>query len=99
MAEETKQPSLEENFARLEELMGELEREDIPLEEAFSAYSAGMAVLKQCNDLRRQLFLVYSHSSLSLPSVFTSDSSGAFITRSLVIILSSTCSTTRRTPS
>ena len=50
MAEETKQPSLEENFARLEELMGELEREDIPLEEAFSADSAGMAVLKQCND-------------------------------------------------
>ena len=41
---------LEENFARLEELMGELEREDIPLEEAFSAYSAGMALVKQCND-------------------------------------------------
>lgn len=50
MAEETKQPSLEENFARLEELIGELDRDDIPLEEAFRAYSAGMAVLKQCND-------------------------------------------------
>ena len=50
MAEETRQPSLEENFARLEELIGELDRDDIPLEEAFRAYSAGMAVLKQCND-------------------------------------------------
>ena len=50
MAEETRKLSLEENFARLEELIGELERDDIPLEEAFAAYSAGMAVLKQCND-------------------------------------------------
>ncbi|MCI9338667.1 MAG: exodeoxyribonuclease VII small subunit [Lachnospiraceae bacterium] len=50
MAEKTKQPGLEENFARLEELIGELDREDILLEEAFRAYSAGMAILKQCND-------------------------------------------------
>lgn len=50
MAEEKRQPSLEENFARLEELIGEMEREDIPLEEAFRAYSAGMAVLKQCSE-------------------------------------------------
>lgn len=50
MTEETKQRSLEENFARLEELIGELERDDIALEEAFTAYSAGMKVLKQCND-------------------------------------------------
>ena len=50
MAEETRQPSLEENFARLEELIGEMEQEDIPLEEAFRAYSAGMAVLKQCSE-------------------------------------------------
>lgn len=50
MTEETRQPSLEENFARLEELIGQLDRDDIPLEEAFKAYSQGMAVLKQCND-------------------------------------------------
>ncbi|MCM1214775.1 MAG: exodeoxyribonuclease VII small subunit [Lachnospiraceae bacterium] len=42
--------SLEENFARLEDTMEQLEREDIPLEEAFRAYSQGMAILKQCND-------------------------------------------------
>ena len=50
MAEETRRPGLEENFARLDELIGQLDRDDIPLEEAFQAYSAGMAVLKQCND-------------------------------------------------
>lgn len=50
MAEETRQPGLEENFARLDELIGQLDRDDIPLEEAFQAYSAGMALVKQCND-------------------------------------------------
>ena len=50
MAEETSRPGLEENFARLDELIGQLDRDDIPLEEAFQAYSAGMALVKQCND-------------------------------------------------
>lgn len=44
------QPGLEENFGRLEKLIGELEREDISLEDAFRAYSEGMNVLKQCNE-------------------------------------------------
>lgn len=42
--------SLEENFEKLEEMIEQLEREDLPLEEAFQAYSAGMAILKQCNE-------------------------------------------------
>lgn len=42
--------TLEENFARLETTMEQLEREDIPLEEAFQAYSEGMAILKQCSE-------------------------------------------------
>ena len=50
MSEEARQFSLEENFVRLEETIGLLERDDISLEEAFRAYSEGMAVLKQCND-------------------------------------------------
>lgn len=50
MAEEKKNPGLEENFARLEELTGELERDDISLEKAFQVYSEGMALLKRCND-------------------------------------------------
>ena len=49
MGKEKKSPGLEENFARLEELIGKLEQEDISLEEAFLTYSEGMAVLKQCN--------------------------------------------------
>lgn len=50
MSEEGKKPGLEENFARLEEIIELLESDTIPLEQAFAAYSEGMAVLKQCND-------------------------------------------------
>lgn len=49
MAEKKKQPSLEENFERLDRLIERLEAEDVSLEDAFAAYSAGMAVLKECN--------------------------------------------------
>lgn len=45
-----KQMSLEENFAKLEETITRLEAEDISLEEAFQAYSQGMALLKSCNE-------------------------------------------------
>lgn len=49
-AEEQEQRSLEENFSELEELIEQLETEDISLEDAFTAYSKGMNVLKQCNE-------------------------------------------------
>lgn len=49
-SEADKNPSLEENFARLEETIERLESEDITLEGAFAAYSEGMAILKQCNE-------------------------------------------------
>lgn len=49
MDRDAKQPGLEENFKRLEKIIERLE-EDIPLEEAFSVYGEGMAVLKLCND-------------------------------------------------
>lgn len=42
--------SLEENFASLEKTIELLEADDITLEEAFRAYSAGMKLLKECND-------------------------------------------------
>ncbi|MCM1186139.1 MAG: exodeoxyribonuclease VII small subunit [Lachnoclostridium sp.] len=44
------QPSLEENFAKLDKTIERLEADDISLEDAFKAYSEGMAVLKVCND-------------------------------------------------
>ena len=47
MAKETY--SLEENFFRLEQEIEKLEAEDVTLEEAFQAYSAGMKLLKECN--------------------------------------------------
>lgn len=48
--EEQEQRSLEENFSELEELLEQLEAEDISLADAFTAYSKGMNVLKQCNE-------------------------------------------------
>ena len=41
--------SLEENFARLEREIEKLEGENVTLEAAFPAYSAGMKLLKDCN--------------------------------------------------
>ena len=42
--------TLEENFERLEATIEQLEQEDIPLEDAFKAYTLGMEILKQCHD-------------------------------------------------
>lgn len=42
--------SLEDGFARLEETIARLEDEEISLEDAFTAYSAGMTLLKSCNE-------------------------------------------------
>lgn len=50
MGEKKNEVSLEENFNRLEEIMEKLESDDIPLEDAFKAYSDGMKLLKTCND-------------------------------------------------
>ena len=50
MSEQNNIHSLEENFARLEETIERLEADDISLEEAFNAYSTGMAILKECNE-------------------------------------------------
>lgn len=49
MSEEKREPSLEENFARLEEIIEQMGNE-LPLEEAFQAYGQGMAILRQCNE-------------------------------------------------
>ena len=48
--EEQEQRTLEEKFSELEELLEQLEAEDISLEEAFTAYSKGMSLLKQCSE-------------------------------------------------
>lgn len=50
MANKEKQPSLEENFEKLDALIDQLEAEDVSLEDAFAAYSAGMNILMECNE-------------------------------------------------
>ncbi|MCR4752591.1 MAG: exodeoxyribonuclease VII small subunit [Eubacterium sp.] len=42
--------SLEEAFARLDELVEKLEDRDVPLEESFQIYKEGMDLLKSCNE-------------------------------------------------
>lgn len=46
---EEKELSLEENFSRLEELIERLEEDELSLEDAFTAYSQGMELIKRCN--------------------------------------------------
>ena len=50
MSDKQQDFTLEESFERLEATIEQLEQEDIPLEDAFKAYTLGMEILKQCND-------------------------------------------------
>ena len=45
-----KEQTLEQVFDKLEETIGKLEQEDIPLEESFKLYKEGMKLIKACND-------------------------------------------------
>lgn len=45
-----KEQTLDQSFAKLEEMIGKLEQEDIPLEESFKLYKEGMKLIKACND-------------------------------------------------
>ena len=47
---EKKETTLEEDFRHMEELLKDMEREDIGIEEAFSKYSEGMTLIKSCNE-------------------------------------------------
>ncbi len=48
--EETeKEPGLEENFARLEEISARLEDPQTSLEESFALYKAGVELLRKCS--------------------------------------------------
>jgi len=47
---ETQEMTLEESFARLDELVEKLEDRDVPLEESFRIYKEGMDLLKKCSE-------------------------------------------------
>ncbi len=49
-SEEERALSLEDAFAQIEEVISRLETEEITLEESFSAYNQGMALLAKCNE-------------------------------------------------
>ena len=42
--------SVEEGFARLEELLQKMEDPELPLEESFACYEEGMRLLRACNE-------------------------------------------------
>lgn len=48
--EQAEKFTIEENFAKLEKTIEQLESGEISLEEAFTAYSEGMKLVKECND-------------------------------------------------
>jgi len=41
---------LEDSFARLDEIIAELEKPDVSLEDSFVLYQEGVKLLKLCND-------------------------------------------------
>lgn len=43
--------SIEETFAKLEETITQLEKEDISLEDSLKAYEQGMEYIKSCNEV------------------------------------------------
>ena len=47
--EEEKQPGIEENFSRLEDIIKKLEDGESSLEETFADYEAGMRLVKSLN--------------------------------------------------
>ncbi len=48
--QDREEQTLEEGFAKLDEVLEALESTEITLEEAFSTYAKGMELLKKCND-------------------------------------------------
>jgi exodeoxyribonuclease VII small subunit len=45
-----KKMKLEESFEKLNNIMEELEKSDVSLEDSFTLYQEGMKLLKSCND-------------------------------------------------
>lgn len=45
----TKKVTLEESFGKLENIIDELQRGDMTLEESFKKYEEGMKLIKSCN--------------------------------------------------
>lgn len=42
--------TIEENLARLDEIISKLDNKDTSLEDAFKEYESGIKLVKECND-------------------------------------------------
>ena len=47
--QEKKEPTLEENFSELEQVIRNLENREISLEDSFKEYQKGMQLIKSCS--------------------------------------------------
>ena len=64
------EPSLEEMFARLDEILNNMEDPDISLEDAFSLYEQGMKDIRSCNeklDLVEKKMMVIAEDGTEVP--------------------------------
>ena len=50
MQEKKEELTLEESFAKLDEMLERLEDRELPLEESFRLYQQGMELLAHCNE-------------------------------------------------
>ena len=50
MEEKKEMLSIEETFAALDELLGQLEGDELTLEESFETYAKGLLLVKQCRE-------------------------------------------------
>ena len=69
-AGQERQPSVEEMFARLDELLNNMEDPDISLEDAFSLYEQGMKDIRSCNeklDLVEKKMMVIAEDGTEVP--------------------------------
>ena len=51
MSEEKKAPTLEDNFIQIEEIIAQMEKPDISLDDSFALYQQGVDKLKTCNHM------------------------------------------------
>ena len=69
-AGQERQPTLEEMFAHLDEILNNMEDPDISLEDAFSLYEQGMKDIRSCNeklDLVEKKMMVIAEDGTEVP--------------------------------
>lgn len=74
-----KKTSLEDNFARIDEIMDKLSKDDVSLEESFGLYKEGMELVKSCSEaidkVEKEIILLRetSDTSTSEDDIYSED--------------------------